>query len=197
MSEEIWPVAMVTGHRRVAPADRPWVAEQLSEVATKLRTEHGTETAVSGMALEVDTTWAQIALEQDLKLVAAIPFPSQSCDPAAPANQQWTVEQQATWASLVSQASAVHMVSDRDPRDFKERVAMLHQRNDAMLRVSQVVVGVWDEGNLRSGTSSCLRKAYGAGLPIILLNLKHRGRPRRPSDQWWSQALQVPMRRSA
>jgi hypothetical protein len=196
MSEEIWPVAMVTGHRRVVPADRPWVAEQLSEVATKLRTEHGTETAVSGMALEVDTTWAEIALEQGLKLVAAIPFPSQSCDPVAPANQQWTVEQQVVWASLVSQAIAVHMVSDRDPRDFKERVAMLHKRNDVMLRAAQVVVGVWDEGNLRSGTSSCLRKAYGAGLPIILLNLKHRGRPRRPSDQWWSQALQAPMRRS-
>jgi len=197
MSAETWPVAMVTAHRDIASADQPWVAEQLSEVAAKLQNEHGTESAVSGMALGGDTIWAETALEQGLKLIAAIPFPSQSCDPAAPPNQKWTVDQQVTWASLVSQASAVHMVSDRDPRDFKERVAMLHKRNDAMLRVSQVVVGVWNEGNLRSGTSSCLRKAYRAGLPIILINLKCRGRARRPSDQWWSQALDVPMRRAA
>ena len=191
MSAEVWRRAMLTGHRRLTAADQDWVAGELATVVGKLVVGHATDTAISGLALGADTIWAEVALEAELELTAAIPYPSQCCDPTAPKHQTWTSEQQINWALLVSQSSKVLMVSDRDPTDYRERVKMLHARNDAMLKIADVCVAVWDEGNLRSGTSSCLRKAVSAGMPVILLNLKAR-KVRRPGPAWWSQALRVP-----
>lgn len=194
---DYWPTAMVTGHRRPPKGCSPdWVADRLAYVAEKLRREHGTHTAISGMALFVDQLWAQTALNAGLLLHAAIPYPNQHEDPAAPANQDWTDEQKTTWRTLCDQATQVDHVSARDPRNPNERVRMLHARNDFMLAQTRaadgVVVGVWDPEQTRSGTTSCLRKAASAGLPIILVNMVAQT-VTMPEPRHWALRLGIPV----
>ena len=67
---------MVTGHR---PQDFDetelyMTVEWLESMARWLKEEHGGFTAISGMALGVDTWWALKALEAGYQLDAHVPF---------------------------------------------------------------------------------------------------------------------------
>lgn len=174
MSAAPWPTAMVTGHRVLSVADRQWMLPELERVMLQLIADRGVTTAVSGMALGPDTDWAELALLKELRLHAVIPFPNQ-CSP-------WKPEQQETWHSLIGSAAEVTEVSAAEPVDKAEAGRMLHARNGAMLKISDVVVAVADRrklvrlpsGYLRGGTWSCVEKASGAGLPVIWLDVANR-----------------------
>lgn len=157
-----WPVVAATGHRsqHLDPSAQHWVREKLQAGAVWLRDHCGTRIAVSGMALGVDTWWAQAALDAGLELHAYIPFESQS--------RLWGPEDYAEWVRLRGLAT-VPKVLHADPVSKRQAVGYLHGRNDAMLRNADAVIAVWLAGETDGGTFSAVRKAQARKLPGVHL----------------------------
>lgn len=194
---EAWPEVMVTAHRKLPTGCvDEWLGAALRERLVKLRDDYGLQRATTGMATGGDQLWGVAAMELQIPLRAAVPYPSQPLDGQGEGRfgPRWTKAEQATWHRLKEYAETtggVEYVHDHDPRSFGERVNMLHKRNDWMLANSTAVVGIWAPANVRSGTGSCLRKAVGAGKPIVLFDLAARTVTRpRPED--WARRLNVP-----
>ncbi len=196
MNEETFPEVMVTAHRKL-PKDAVdgWLYKAVYDLMAKLAGEYGLERATSGLATGGDTVWGQVTMDHELPLRAAIPYPDQPLDGTdGHFGPRWTKQQRADWARLKQYAEdtgGAEQVHDYNPRDFQERVRMLHARNDWMLARTQAVVPIWAPANLNSGTGSCLRKAAGAGKPIILVNLASQ-RVTRPLLKHWAEYLNMP-----
>lgn len=183
-----WPVACATGHRALPAEQYRWVEAELFRVADKLKREHGCGTAVSGMALGADQLWAEQALFAELRLHAVLPFPGQA--------GRWPAEARDRWQQLLDAAAVTSVVSPTDPQDKVEAAKMLHQRNDKMLVISDVVVAVADrgvlvrdgQGRIRGGTWSAVDKAVKRELPIIWLDPAWQ-RVTLPTPQAWQRIL--------
>lgn len=184
-----WTGAMVTAHRRLPKGSDEWLRPAITERLVKLRDTYGTETATSGMALGGDMLFAEQVLDLNIPLTAAVPFFAQASDTYGPA---WSVKQQQRWQGLLDRATRVEYVSDTNPVSYSQRTRMLHARNDWMLARNQVVLAIWAPANRSGGTYSCIRKAVGAGKPVILFNLATQA-VTRPSPQRWAELLGVPV----
>jgi hypothetical protein len=168
--EPQWDTVCATAHRKLTAAQQAWLEVELYRIAYKLKVEHGTVTAISGMALGGDQIWAEQALFAELRLVAAIPFAAQA--------DSWPREAQERWAQLLAAAAEVETVSDVDPDSPREAARLLHARNDWMLDRSRAVVAVadpskrrWDgRGRIRGGTWGAVAKAHRRRLPVIWVN---------------------------
>lgn len=139
-----WPVVCATGHREVVNGAEPWVRAELGRCAAWLR-EHGTRTAISGMARGVDVWWADAALTAGLDLWAAIPFEGQAA--------RWPAATRREWERILALAARVRIVgevpADTPPKKRSGLVnGLLHQRNDVMLDRAAAVVAVWERGKL-------------------------------------------------
>jgi hypothetical protein len=163
-----WPTAMVTAHRpQHLPGDTlDWIAEQLHRITFKLRDQHRTDTAVSGMALGGDQDWAESAIMAGLALWAHVPFPQQP-DP-------WPATAQRRYRALLDEAAQVNTYGDLagltgDARK-REAVRLLHGRNDGMIAVAHVAVAVYRPSLTTGGTASAWRKLWATTLPIIHVN---------------------------
>lgn len=194
--DETFPEVMVTAHRRLPKGSvDEWLYKTVYDLMAKLAGEYGLEQATTGMATGGDTLWGQVTMAHELPLRAAIPYPDQPLDGTdGHFGPRWTKQQQTDWARLKQYAQdtgGVHEVHDHNPRDSRERVAMLHRRNDWMLERTQAIVAIWAPANLNSGTASCLRKATSAGKPIILVNLATQ-RVTRPLPKHWAEYLHMP-----
>jgi hypothetical protein len=193
-STTTWPEIMVTAHRRLTRTVMSWLDDELPRTLAKLRDEHGMQRATTGMAIGGDQIFGMTARRLGVPLRAAVPYPSQSLDGIdGRPGQRWTRQQQADWAHLRDYARATggfELVHDREPRSPGERVGMLHRRNDWMLHRSAAVVALWEPGR-RGGTHSCIEKAVGAGMPVILFDLTARTVTMpRPHD--WANRLSSP-----
>lgn len=162
MSEPIFPRVMATGHRPQALTEEEqlWSKKELKKTLLRLRKFHGAQEIISGMALGVDTWWAEGALELGLPLAAYIPFETQA--------ERWTHEQRQRWQALRSAASRELVLGDH------YQVWLLHARNDAMIRDSELCVAVWKESKLTGGTFSAVQKVRKLNKPLILLNPEQR-----------------------
>lgn len=151
-----------TGPRRLPASQAKWVDEQLMRVLGRLQDEYGVKWIVSGMALEFDQRWAELAIVCGLQLHAMVPFPAQP-DP-------WPEQAQARWQEILDLAAEITVVSRRNPSTPRMAAAMLHQRNDAMLKASQAVVACWDATKTKGGTWSAVNKAVQLRRPIIWID---------------------------
>lgn len=153
-----WPRAMVTGHRPqdFDPETTVWVKEALQRVLARLVRHHGTQVAISGLALGVDTWWAQAALGSGLELWGYVPFEDQAV--------KWPREQQAMWRDLREACTRQTVLGE----GFN--VGLLHSRNYYMVRDSNVVVAVLRADKTSGGTFNAVKKARSASWPIILID---------------------------
>ena len=153
-----WATVAATGHRpqHLHPEARHWLTQELRRVAKKLRDQHGTQVAISGMALGVDTWWALAALQAGLQLWAHVPYPQQA--------ERWRSEDQAQWRSLLDQATKITQYGDHYD------IRLLGQRNRGMLSHCQAVVAGYDRRKTTGGTAHAYREARVLRLPIILLD---------------------------
>jgi ribA/ribD-fused uncharacterized protein len=157
-----WVRVALTGHRSLSVDEYGFAEQELIRLAAKLRDEHGTTTAISGMAVGADTLWADTALQAGLQLWAYIPFPQQEAD------RRWTHEDRAHWAHLRSRAEReVVLGTGYDVR-------LLHARNDAMLRDSDLLIAVCDPSRTAGGTAATLEKARQAGKPVVVVDVSRR-----------------------
>lgn len=136
--EHTWAVACLTGHRKLPDRQAEFAKAEISRIARKLRDEHATAVAISGLALGYDTWRASEVLDAGLELHAYIPWSGQA--------DRWSEEDRKTWAYLRSAA--------RKERVFAEtyNVRALHVRNAAMAVAGHVVVVVTD-GRVNGGTA--------------------------------------------
>lgn len=168
----VWPVVAATGHRQrnLPPGSEAWVREKLAAGAVWLRDERGCRTAISGLALGVDTWWARAVLDAGLELWAYVPFPQQP-DP-------WPRAAKAEWRRLLNRAAKVEHLGDLDGLPPGRRKAMatalLHARNGQMLDDADAVIAVLDPAKTGGGTVSAVRSARALGLPIVHLNPRAR-----------------------
>lgn len=182
---EMWSVACGTGHRSMTAADFGWVSDELLRVLTKLEERHGLETIVSGMALGYDQQLAEMAKFCGLRLHGVPPFPSQF--------EVWSPAQQDHWHEISAVADEWTPASMEDP-DFqnpRQVAAFLHKRNDAMLKISQLVIACadlsklkWNGNRVVGGTWSCVDKAVKRKMPIIWIDPKARTVKRPSLDGW-------------
>lgn len=157
---------VITGHR---PADLPWryrendprcvaLKSRLAEIL-RISYDRGYRTFVSGMALGVDTWFAESVLElrdehPDVRLFAYIPFAGQ--------DKLWPTESQARYKSLLMYANEVHAVCQAPSKS-----AFL-ARNIAMLDIADAVLAVWD--GTSGGTGHCVRNAIERDLPLLIVD---------------------------
>jgi|GEM_PF-1468357 len=152
-----YPVAMLTGHRRLSPAQFAFVRAELVRIAIKLRDQHGTTTAISGMALGADTVWAEAILDAGLDLWAYLPFPQQA--------DRWPEASREQWARLRAAAVREHVTADHF------RVQALHARNADMVRDANVAIAVWSPSESKGGTAACVNVIRRRQLPLIVVDL--------------------------
>ncbi|MEU6191732.1 NADAR family protein [Nocardia sp. NPDC047038] len=156
-----WPRVALTGHREhlISPEAHPWVRAELERVAIKLRDQHGTHTASTGLATGADTWWAEAAFAAGLDVWGYQPFPTQS--------ERWTETQQADHTSICERLTRLVLVADHaDSRFFGAR-------NQLLLGDAQAVVAVRDPRITRGGTVSALHR-YCSGMPVITVDIVHR-----------------------
>lgn len=153
-----WPRVTVTGHRpsAFAPDERDWVIATLPQIVRQLRDAHDTTTYLSGLALGVDSWWADAVLDAGQHLWAYVPFEAQS--------ERWPEGARRHWATL-RQAATREVVLGAH-----YSVRLLHARNDLLVRDADAVVAVHHPSQVTGGTVSVIRKARQAGLPVIRVN---------------------------
>lgn len=151
-----YPIVGLTGHRFLSASQALATRSELERLAQKLQKDHGTVTAISGMALGADTIWAEAALSAGLELWAYVPFPTQA--------DRWAEADRGRWAGLRGRSSReIVLANHYDPRS-------LHVRNDAIVRDSDLVIAVYDR-HRPGGTHSTMRKAIAAAKPLIVVDL--------------------------
>lgn len=159
----------LTGHR---PGDL-WGYDLTKEnyriVADKLAKycrEHNIDTIISGMALGFDQLGAQVAIDNGLKLVAAVPF-----DPEKHASGSgWPQESIDRYFEILGHADKVVIVS---PGGYEAR--KMQVRNEWMVDNADDVFALWNGqwknkkgGN--SGTGNCVRYARRGKKHIEILD---------------------------
>lgn len=162
----VWPSVACTGHRTF-PNIR-WTRLELDRVAAKLRDEHGTTTAITGMALVADLHFGYVAHGAGLDVVAHIPFPQQP--------DRWPRHLRAAWSTLRGLAVREVVYDDLDDVPEARRrayaIRLLHARNDGMVAAASAVAVVWD-GRREGGTWSVIDNLHRYGvatLPLIWVN---------------------------
>lgn len=161
--------ACVTGHR----PDRlggfnGWRAEKCQkENRDKLiqvvyqATTAGYDTFITGMALGIDQLFAEAVLyvkenvNHDIKLIAAIPFPSQ--------HKKWPLHAQRKYLDLLAKVDEV-IYCNEDPYSAWK----MQKRNEWMVDKSLTVIGVWNGG--KGGTYNCIEYARKTNKPTLLIN---------------------------
>lgn len=157
--ENVFTRVAVTGHRPQFMTDEQtaWVRDELARLATKLRDNFGTTTAISGLAIGADTMWSEAALQTGLDLWAYIPFESQPSG--------FSPTQKKTW--LRHRAAAVREVCLGTDYD----VRLLHSRNDFMIRDADLMICVYDPAKTTGGTASTIKKIQTQGSAHVLMDI--------------------------
>lgn len=153
-----WVRVALTGHRPKDFTDEEfwWVRDTLTSVMKRLHEQHGTQVAISGMALGSDTWWAQSALTERVPLWSYVPFEAQA--------EKWPSEDQRTWRGLRSLAQREVVLGQGYD------VRLLHARNELMIRDADLLVAVHLPAKTTGGTVSAIRKARAEGKTLLRVN---------------------------
>lgn len=166
--------AFFTGHR--PPDLGGWNEENDIARAVKVWLWYAIERAygrgkrvfISGLATGTDMWAAEavVALKEkyhDIKLHAAIPFPSQA--------SKWAEFNKKRWQRLFEVADAYTILFEDPPKDSPKWLwaKMLHDRNSWMVNNGHAGIAVWN-GKENGGTWDCLKKAKIANRPVLRYN---------------------------
>lgn len=155
-----WDIVAATGHRpqHLSKPQRDWIRGQLAAAAVWLRDYAGTRVALSGMALGVDTWWAQAALDAGLTLGAHVPCP--------PNPAKWGPKDIAEFERLVAAADPAY--SRRYAETYTRRC--MTDRNEGMLRAARAALYVWMPAKRTGGTWDAVQIGRRLELPGIHFN---------------------------
>lgn len=113
--------------------------------------------AISGMALGVDTLYAQTILDlkllrPEVKLECAIPCRNHS--------SKWFKESVTVYNDILSKADKVTLVSD-----CEYNPSVMQRRNEYMVDQCDLLIAVWDGSS--GGTGNCVKYAERIGKSVI------------------------------
>lgn len=121
-------------------------------------TPYGKPTLISGMALGIDTLFAQIAIEQDMPLIAAIPFVGQQ--------SAWPISSQLRWQKIIDTPGVqIKIITSGGYSAQKMQI-----RNEWMVDNSDILIAVWD--GTSGGTKNCVMYAKSKDKFIIHIDPK-------------------------
>lgn len=126
----------------------------------KFLIEYKCTEAITGMALGVDTVFAQAVLDlkqqgYDIKLHCSIPCLDHSC--------RWTEVSKVMYNSILNKADIVKIVSEVEYNN-----SVMQKRNIYMVDRSDIVLGVWDGTN--GGTANCIKYANKVSSSVIVVS---------------------------
>ena len=123
------------------------------------------DTFISGMAIGVDLLAAECVIEvrksANIKLIGAVPFPSQA--------GKWPKPSQDHWAQTGKACDTIHYVSADPYHPSKMQI-----RNEWMVDHSNYVIAVWD-GTKNGGTWNCIKYALAKSKPVLHVKWKDLG----------------------
>lgn len=116
---------------------------------------------ITGMALGTDIWCAEMILNlkkeyKDLTLECAVPCREQYL--------KWSVQQKARYLNILQNANEVTLVN----KDYSE--TCMKERNQYMIDHSDVLIALYDEKLIHSGTGQTINMAKEKGLKIITIN---------------------------
>lgn len=171
----------VTGPRRLTDIDSVWVHQQLRAfLGRAVKNLKDDVVAISGMALKVDTWWADVALEFDVPLHAYIPADTQTGWKKAESGEwirftdrAWQEKDRDRWTALLEQAALVVDCSETfPPNNWKTIGALLNHRNRCMVNACTYLCGAW--GGQRGGTSNCLEYAHALNRRTYFIDIARK-----------------------
>lgn len=130
---------------------------ELKDKLKKILIEEECTTAITGMALGVDTVFAVAVLElkksgHDIKLHCAIPCQNHSC--------KWNKISIKIYNFILDKADKVTIVTDKPYQSW-----MMQRRNEFMVDLSDKVIAVWNGS--KGGTANCIKYAQEQKKEII------------------------------
>lgn len=147
----------ITGHRPsvlkfsydIQSKDWNNIRTQLTDIFLKFQPEH----IISGMALGVDFLAVDVALNNNIPFLAAVPFVGQE--------SVWPKSSQDQYREYLEKAKEVVVVSEGGYSPSK-----LNIRNEYIVNNSDILIAVWN-GNQSGGTYNCISYARSVGKDII------------------------------
>ena len=124
----------------------------------KIIDEHKPTHMISGMALGVDTIWAKLAVENNIPLIAAIPFTEQA--------KNWSTIDQNNYSHLLTKAQERYIISMTNI--FTPDV--YHNRDKWMVNNADLVVAVLLKKKKTSGTAFTARYAESQKVSVIYVD---------------------------
>ena len=157
-------VVAITGHRpNKLGNDYDLTSPLLLSIKDEIREivlTNNTKFMMSGMALGIDTLFAELALELKIPLIAAIPCTSQP--------NKWPRKSQERYFNIVSKAYNVINVSGN--HDYK--ASYMDLRNRYMVDHCTFLIAVWNEDK-SGGTYNCVQYAESVKRDIKYINPYH------------------------
>lgn len=147
---------MVTGHR---PQKLPLeihsaIKLALLERVQALSDRHDDLALVTGMALGVDTWFAEIGIKLDIPVIAVIPFTNQAAS--------WHKLNRSHYLDILRDTEEIQCIHE----EYKP--SAYFDRNRAMVEQSNECIAVWDGSP--SGTSHAVNVANSLGVPVDRIN---------------------------
>jgi len=146
-----------TGHRiqSLTHKQREAIPVKIREVLGKVKKVHGKYLGViSGMALGVDMYAARAAQTMGIRWAAYVPFPGQE--------SRWYEADKRDYRKLLKCAAKVVMVSKSRPKNKREAVGMLMERNRAMVEDCHLLGAFWN-GTRKGGAFETMKIASDIG----------------------------------
>lgn len=151
----------VTGHRPKRLGNEydykgpysKWIREELKRLVEKFRPTH----MISGMALGVDTIFAQIALDSNINLIAAIPFMGQE--------RKWNIESQKAYFKILND----QLTTEKYINEIGYAAWKMYARDCWMVDNCDHLIVVWD-GKPNGGTYNTLQYAIKNNCPHTIIH---------------------------
>jgi uncharacterized phage-like protein YoqJ len=112
-------------------------------------------TLISGMALGIDTLFANIAIEGNMKLICAIPCIGQE--------SRWPQKSKDKYNEILSKAYEIVRVTTDEYTH-----SCMQKRNKWMVNNCDILIAVWD--GTPGGTANCVNYAMDVGKHIIRID---------------------------
>lgn len=147
---------MVTGHRppgiggyQTPNPTEQWVRSTLRSILEGLKNRHPDLEGVTGMALGVDTIFAEVCIDLEIPFIAAVPFAGQE--------RRWPEESQVRYNTLLKAAKQVVIVDEIKSYHSDRFGGKMHLRNKWMVDHSKLTIAVWDGSD--GGTAGAVNMA--------------------------------------
>lgn len=129
-----------------------WIKGKINKVLDK----HGPTMLISGMALGVDMLFAEIAIERNIDLLAAIPCKEQE--------KVWPQKSQDRYNQILQYDNCSKVYVSENYSGWA-----MQKRNQYMIDKADLVIAVWD-GSASGGTYNAVQYAKNTKKEIITIN---------------------------